>query len=89
MIVQHELKKDPAVFDASWTGLKTFEIRLNDRNYQIGDILILKETKFTGEEMKKGEPLIYTGRQLTKRVNYILSGYGLSDGWVIMSTSSI
>ncbi|MCK4706135.1 MAG: DUF3850 domain-containing protein [Gammaproteobacteria bacterium] len=86
---QHELKKDPQVFSDSWAGLKTFEIRLNDRDYRIGDVLILKETASTGEEMKNGAPLEYTGRQLTRRVDYILDGYGLNEGWVIMSTSAI
>ena len=80
------LKTDPAVFEASVQGLKKFEIRLNDRNFNIGDVLYLKETKFSGEEMKAGKPLEYTGRTHTVHVTYILKGgYGLAPDWVVMT----
>ena len=83
-----KLKTDPEVFQASWNGQKSWEIRKNDRDYQVGDALVLEETKYTGEEMKTGEwPLEYTGRKLLLEVEFILPGpvYGLQDGWVIMS----
>lgn len=85
--VIHELKTDPEVFDAVWNKDKTYEIRFNDRNYQPGDILVLKETKYTGEQMKKGKPLIYTGRKVEALVSHVLKGpiYGLVDGWAIIS----
>lgn len=84
----HELKIDAKAFDASTRGDKLFEIRFNDRNFEVGDELWLRETLHTEDEMKINEmPLIYTGRELTVKVNYILSGpiYGLAEGWVIMS----
>jgi hypothetical protein len=82
----HELKTDPEVFDAVADGLKTFEIRYDDRGYQIGDQLILNKTRYTGEEMKQGKPLEYLD-SYGATVSYILRGpiYGLADGWVIMS----
>lgn len=83
----HELKTDPEVFEETNAGRKVFEIRYDDRNYQVGDELILKETRYPGEEMKQGKPLEYTGRVCAVRVSYILRGpcYGLKEGWVIMS----
>ena len=78
------LKTDPAVFQDVLDGKKTFEIRFNDRGYQVGDLIVLKETKFTGQQMREGSPLIYTGREMQKQISYILSGYGLQDGWVIL-----
>lgn len=78
------LKTDPAVFKDVLEGRKTFEIRFNDRGYQVGDLIVLKETKFTGQQMGEGSPLIYTGREMQKQISYILSGYGLQDGWVIL-----
>jgi len=67
--------------------LKTWEIRINDRDFQVGDSLCLLETHHTGEQMAAGSPLIFTGRMIDVDVVYILPGptYGLSDEWVIMS----
>ena len=61
---QHELKSDPASFQCMWDGVKTFDLRFNDRNFQIGEYLILKETLYSGEEMKAGKPLKYTRREI-------------------------
>jgi hypothetical protein len=80
----HELKTDPLPFEASWKGKKPFEIRYNDRGYKVEDRLVLKETKYSGQDMELGAPLIFTGRELVCTVTYILEGYGLKLGWIIM-----
>lgn len=84
---QHILKTDPDVYDAVATLKKKYEIRFNDRNFNNGDQLILMKTVFSGEEMKNGAELIYTGNAMRVRVTHILYGpiYGLKEGWVIMS----
>jgi hypothetical protein len=84
-----KLKKDPKVFQATVDGLKPYEIRLDDRGYEVGDVLNVLETQYTGEEMKEGAPLIYTGREYTVEVTYILRGYGLHKDWVIMSFKEV
>ena len=86
---EHVLKTDHVVFQDVLDGNKTFEIRFNDRDYQVGDLVILKETEFTGEQMKSGQPLVYTGREIQKRISYVLSGYGLHEGWVILGIQDI
>lgn len=43
MITVHQLKIDSAHFDDVRYGLKRAEIRYNDRNYQVGDFIRLKE----------------------------------------------
>ncbi len=89
----HELKTDPAVFRASIKGVKPWEIRFDDRGYEVGDRLHLRETQYSGDDMKDGMPLIYTGRELVVQVDYILhghpAGYGIDDGWCIMSVSAV
>jgi len=83
----HELKTDKQVFDEVASGRKTFEIRKDDRGFEVGDFLVLRKTLRTGEEMKQGWPLEYVGPPIYVYVTYILRGpiYGLADGWVIMS----
>ena len=80
----HDLKTDTKVFQDVLDGNKTFEIRFNDRDFQVGDSVLLKETQFTGEQIESGQPLIFTGREIHKRISYLLSGYGLQVGWVIL-----
>ena len=81
------LKTDPAVFRMSWEGKKSYEVRYNDRDFAEGDVLLLRETVSSGEEMKAGKPLVYTGRVIIGRVVGILYGpvYGLMNGWVILT----
>lgn len=85
----HDLKTDPAVFQLSLDGLKDWEIRFNDRNFQVGDHVLLRETKFSGEEMKAGKPLEFTGRTLHRVITSIVDGYGLENGWVILSLNAL
>ena len=85
----HELKTDPEPFAASFRGDKPYEIRLNDRDFACGDLLTLRETKFSGEEMKEGKPLEYTGRTLSRIVSEVRTNYGISDGWCILGVRKI
>ena len=85
--MNHELKTDPEVFDQVMDGEKTFEIRKDDRGFNVGDDLLLRKTVYTGEEMKNGRPLEYEGSFWTVSVKHIMRGpiYGLKDGWCIIS----
>lgn len=75
-IKTHELKILPEFFVAVLEGRKTFELRNNDRDYKVGDVLLLKE--FDGEK--------YTGNYTRKNVTYVLNGgqYGLDKDYVIL-----
>lgn len=84
-MTEHNLKTDPAVFQAVVDGVKTYEIRKNDRGFAVGDTLVLHETKHTGKDMAAGAPLIYTGRTALRVVGHLLVGYGLDPGWCILS----
>lgn len=77
----HELKILPQYFQAVWDGTKNFELRKNDRDYKVGDILILRE-------YNNGE---YTGSFLKVIVTYILKDcpeYGLDKEYCILSFRS-
>lgn len=55
MAMKHELKIKPEYFSAVVTGEKNFEIRNNaDRNFQVGDTLLLKEDgEFNGNFVER------------------------------------
>lgn len=61
----HELKLAPRYFDAVADGSKPFEVRFNDRNYKVGDVLYLKE--YVEEQGH------YTGRKLSRLVTFVLN----------------
>lgn len=89
---QIDLKTDAQPFWDVYYGFKTFEIRYNDRDYKIEQVLMLRETKWTGAEMRTGNrPLEYTGNWVLVRVIGIMHGplYGLLPGWVILSIKAI
>lgn len=77
----HHLKTWPEYFYEVQIGSKTFELRKNDRDYKVGDILELLES-----DPKKEE---FTGYSCRRYVSYILEGgqFGLEEGYVIMGLS--
>ncbi|EGR4076000.1 DUF3850 domain-containing protein [Vibrio fluvialis] len=77
----HELKILPEYFALQLSGEKRFEVRHNDRDFQIGDTLILNE--WDGES--------YTGRCITVVITCMLTAEqfdGIIDPqFVILGTS--
>lgn len=77
-----EKKILPEYFDAVCSGAKTFELRKDDSDYEVGDILILRE--WDNEK--------YTGNVIAREITYILrecKEYGLSDGFCILGLQSV
>ncbi|OHX26156.1 RNA-binding protein [Streptococcus iniae] len=75
-MTQHMLKCYPEYFEAIMDGTKTFECRYNDRDFKVGDELLLRE-----HDPKQG----YTSRCIVRKITYILSDFiGLKDGYVIL-----
>lgn len=73
----HQLKTWPEHFDAVASGLKTFEIRKDDRGFEVGNILNLNE--FDPRTMA------YTGRMLVALVTYKLAGLdGLDPDYCLL-----
>ncbi len=74
----HYLKTETEYYQAVERGDKTFEIRINDRGYSVGDMIYLKEVvrgKSTGRELPSYE------------ITYILGGghYGIKRGWCVLA----
>jgi len=73
----HRKKILPEYYKDVVSGEKTFEIRKDEDNIQVGDILVLEE--FDGEK--------YTGFGTERVVTYVLRNcpeYGLMDGYCII-----
>lgn len=87
MSTVHSLKTLPVYFAAVLRGDKTFEVRKNDRDFQTGDTLILKE--YDPQYLPPAEPVDwsrppqplptaprmpgdYTGQEVKAEVSYVL-----------------
>jgi len=81
----HELKTWPDYYRHLLDGTKTFEYRRDDRGFRIGDVLHLREWEPLAWDA--GSPTIgrYTGREMRRRVIYILNA---SKNFVVMSLES-
>lgn len=71
----HELKILPEYFNAVLNGDKSFEIRLNDRNYQIEDEVLLKEYLPDNG---------FTGREVARTITYV-TDYAQRENYVVFS----
>lgn len=95
----HELRTWPAFFQAVWDGRKTFEVRYDDRGYQRGDTVILREwDRDAGCTCPDHRPHgstceKYTGRTVTAMIGHVLASMPakgaqrafFGNGWVVFS----
>ena len=76
----HDLKCWPEYFQSCSDGLKTYELRKDDRPYEINDWLLLREWSPAKSD--------YTGREFSARITHILRNaeqFGLMPGYCILS----
>lgn len=79
MTKTHELNLLHTFFEEVLCGVKTFEIRENDRGFQKGDQLILRQ-QIPGQTSR---------RRIRCTVAYVLSGWGLKNGYVALSLQDV
>jgi hypothetical protein len=77
------LKVWPSCFAAVTAGTKPFDVRENDRDFQIGDQLTLCEYEPESEQ--------FTGQTTTRWVSYVLRGgvFGIEPGWCVLGFSEL
>lgn len=75
----HELKTWPEPFEAMAEGRKPFEVRWDDRDFRVGDYLLL-------QEYIPGHDPGFTGREIMRQVTFVLAGgqFDLPVGVVVM-----
>lgn len=75
--MDHHVKLLPRWYDLSAQGLKPWEMRVNDRDYKVGDFLVFGEwSETTG----------YTGRGHQAEISAVVPGVPhLPEDWVVLS----
>ena len=86
---EHDLKIWPPFFEHVVSGRKTFDVRRDDRNFKLGDTVLLRE--WEPKERGHQDSPYYTGREHRMRISYILNprpgrdpDCGLVPGFVVL-----
>jgi hypothetical protein len=90
--ITHELKCWPEFFEHVLAGTKLFELRIDDRDFQVGDTLWQREWE-PGNRSTSGRLIVpgYSGREVRQEVTYLLRNNlnFLPQGIVAMSLSPL
>ena len=77
----HRIKLLETFADAVLDGRKNFEVRENDRGYQRGDLVEFLVVNKLGNRVN--HPL----NSKLFEITYVLSGWGIKDGYVVFGIS--
>lgn len=77
-MAHHDLKIHEQPFNDLLSGVKTCEVRNNDRGFQVGDTVQLHEIADT-----------FTGRVMVRKITHVQTGYGLPDGLCVLSYAQL
>lgn len=75
-MTEHILKTWPHFFNDVVSGEKKNEVREADRNFAVGDVLVLREWDASSN---------FSGREERVVVTHMHRSVGIVDGWVMMS----
>lgn len=75
----HEIKLTIGFCDLVYKGVKTFEVRRNDRGYKIGDLV-----KFNPVDVLF-QPVEHPIKDKVYRITYILQGWGIQEGFCVFA----
>lgn len=74
-------------------GRKTFELRKNDRDYQVGNLIrFIDIGATTRRDSYKGDCDVYIDEDTLYRITYVLKGvpeYGLDDDYCILGIKKL
>ena len=80
---RHKLRIKEEFANAIITGEKNFEIRKNDRGFQRGDLIefVVVDDKGVAHHHEIDEYLY--------KINYVMNGYGLKNGYVVFGIEDV
>ena len=79
----HNLKLNINFCDDVMTGVKTFEIRKNDRNFKVGDHIRFVPIKGCSVSTK------HLISEKEYEITYIINGWGLKKGYVALAINEV
>lgn len=77
--MRHEIKLGKRSLGHIIDGMKKFEVRYNDRDYQVGDLI-----RFNVEELPSMNKIL-----TDFRITYLHYGYGMEDGYVVLGIEPV
>lgn len=81
----HSLKLNIKYCDDVLSGIKTFEVRKNDRDFQVGDLIKFIPINSSSLPCFKYDLCKHEILDTCYVITYILSDYGLKDGYVVLA----
>lgn len=85
-MTRHVLKVDFKYANAILNGKKSFEVRKNDRNFMVGDEIVLKVLIDKGSYA--GAEAVHPLNRIVYRIDYVLNNFeGLAQKYVAFSIS--
>ncbi len=76
----HHVKIEKGWADCAVQGMKQWELRKNDRRYEVGDRLVMHEIVTDGQGRQ-----VATGRVIVRDILMVAAPEGLAPGYVILS----
>ena len=77
--MKHSIKIEQHYLIHIVEGIKTFEVRKNDRDYQVGDTIY-----FMPIESKGGYDVYKSGYSTHFRITYVHHCFGMQEGYVVL-----
>lgn len=84
-MAHHDLKIFDGSFQPLKAGIKTADVRFNDRNYQVGDSVTLRAG---WPDLSAEGGFHFTGEEMSARITFI-TDYGCAQGYVCLSLGDI
>ncbi|MCP3663975.1 MAG: DUF3850 domain-containing protein [Gammaproteobacteria bacterium] len=86
-VITHILKTDPVHLEKSWQNIEQFELKKSDKDFEVGQRIILTETHYTYNDVKKEKPLEFTSRLAYQGIIHISGGTpDKLHGWFLIGT---
>lgn len=80
----HNVKIKKRYADAVVSGDKTFEVRENDRDYHVGDIV-----QFSALSNLDNVAISHPINDKRYEITYLLTGWGIENGWCVFSIREV